>query len=106
MGILKERKEDIGGWSQYTYQITEEGKKWADECKEERLYGIEGIVATLNNKSARELELIATILYFRDLPKDEIIQKIYDLKSDKNYSALEIDEAFRFIKEKCYMEIK
>jgi len=105
MGILKEGKKDVGDWSQYTYQITEEGQKWADLCKEEELKNIRDIVEILNEQSAKNLELIATILYFKNLPKNEIIQKIHDLKSDKNYSEKEIEEAFKFIKENCKIEI-
>lgn len=103
MGILKETKEENQGWNQYSYQITDNGKKWAEKCQDNELNNIEDIVRTLNNKTARELELIATILYFKNLSKEEIIHKIYELKADKNYSENEIKNAFNFIKEKLFI---
>jgi len=104
--IIKEEREDDSGWVKYIYRITENGKEWAKFCEDERLNNEYKIIKILNDKSARELELIATIIYFKELSKNLIIEKINTLKADKNYSIDEIENAIKFVKETCGISIK
>ncbi len=54
---------------------------------------------SLNEQSARFLELVSTILYFEDLSKDEVKEKVFTLKSKQRYTEEEIEEAYRYIEQ-------
>lgn len=51
----------------------------------------------MNEQNARFLELVATVLYFEHLPKDEVKEKIALLKSKQRYTDEEIEEAYEYI---------
>ena len=53
----------------------------------------------MNTQTARFLELVATILYFDSLPKEEVIEKIFTLKSKQGYTEEEVEQAFRYIEQ-------
>jgi uncharacterized protein len=51
----------------------------------------------MNGQSARFLELVSTILYFEGLPREDVYEKVFTLKSKQKYTAEEIDQAYDYI---------
>ena len=51
----------------------------------------------MNGQNARFLELVSTVLYFDNLPKEEVQEKIFTLKSKQRYTNEEIDDAYQYI---------
>ncbi|MBM7690635.1 uncharacterized protein YwgA [Peribacillus deserti] len=51
----------------------------------------------MNEQSARFLELVSTVLYFFELSKEDVTEKIHTLKSKQKYTLEEIDEAYQYI---------
>ena len=97
LGLLSEIKGKENGYVHYDYSLTEAGREFLS------LYGnqqdkdqLSACVKGLNGHNARFLELVSTIFYFDHLPKDEIIQKINQLKAKQHYTAEEIEEGFRY----------
>ncbi|MFJ8263137.1 YwgA family protein [Rummeliibacillus sp. NPDC094406] len=96
MGFLTEQMEDKGSYVQYCYKVTDKGKDFSNAlCEEQQNLG--QIVDILNNKSARFLELVSTLLYFDELPKNEQIEKIHVVKGKLNFTEQEMDDAFEII---------
>lgn len=54
-------------------------------------------LVNMNEQNSRFLELVSTVLYFDNLPQQEVIEKIQTVKAKQNYSAAEIDEAYKYI---------
>ena len=60
----------------------------------------------MNDQNARFLELVSTVLYFDNLPKEEVQEKVFTLKSKQRYTVEEIDHAYEYIetlKEKAHL---
>ncbi|WP_397537000.1 YwgA family protein [Rummeliibacillus pycnus] len=96
MGFLTEQMEDKGSYVQYCYKVTDKGEDFSNAlCEEQQNLG--QIVDILNNKSARFLELVSTLLYFDELPKNEQIEKIHVVKGKLNFTEQEMDDAFEII---------
>ncbi|MBO8175924.1 YwgA family protein [Aeribacillus pallidus] len=96
MGFIQEVKEKKGGYFQYRYSLTEEGSDFLS------LYAVEmpqikECMEDMNGQSARFLELVSTILYFEELPKEDVYEKVFTLKSKQKYTAEEIDQAYDYI---------
>ena len=53
----------------------------------------------MNGQNARFLELVSTVLFFDTLEKDEVIEKIFTLKSKQKYTLEEIDQAYAYIEQ-------
>ena len=51
----------------------------------------------MNEQSSRFLELVSTILYFDDLPKDEVKEKVFTIKSKPRYTDEEFEAALAYI---------
>jgi uncharacterized protein YwgA len=106
MGFLNEVKEKKGGYFQYRYTLTEPGKEFLS------LNGIEmpflqDCLEDMNSQNARFLELVSTVLYFDNLAKDEVANKVFTLKSSQRYTEAEIDDAYNYIetlKEKAKLQ--
>ena len=56
-------------------------------------------VLDMNGQNARFLELVSTVLFFDTLEKDEVIEKIFTLKSKQKYTLEEIDQAYAYIEQ-------
>ncbi|RKQ31538.1 YwgA family protein [Oceanobacillus halophilus] len=98
LGFLNEVKEDRSNYYQYNYTITSDGKDFLQQfALDMPEYGDK--VEKLKTKSSRFLELVATMLYFDDLPIEETIEKVHTVKPKQNYSDEEIEEAIHFINE-------
>ena len=96
LGFLTETKEDKSNYQQYRYLLTEEGEKFLDLYPFD-LPQLKPSVSSMNEQSSRFLELVSTILYFDDLPKEEVIEKVNTVKKKQNYTEEEMDRAFQYI---------
>ncbi|MBP2242541.1 uncharacterized protein YwgA [Cytobacillus eiseniae] len=96
MGFLDEWKEKKGGYYQYRYTLTDNGKEFLS-LNPVSMPNIQEIMSDMNNQNARFLELVSTILYFDNLPKEEVIEKVFTLKSKQRYTEEEIDQAYQYI---------
>ncbi|MBT2657718.1 YwgA family protein [Bacillus sp. ISL-18] len=96
MGFLNEVKEKKGGYYQYRYTLTDSGKEFLSLNQVEMPY-LEDCFNDMNEQNARFLELVSTVLYFDNLPKEEVADKVFTLKSSQRYTMAEVDEAYQYI---------
>lgn len=94
--FIDEVKEDKGNYFQYHYHITDRGKNFLEEFGLD-MPDMSDKVDQLKSKSARFLELVATMLYFDDLTKSEVEAKIHQVKPKQKYSEAEIAASWAFI---------
>ncbi|SMQ58454.1 hypothetical protein SAMN05444673_0023 [Bacillus sp. OV166] len=96
MGFLNEVKEKKGSYFQYRYTLTEPGKEFLSVNEVEMPF-LQDCLVDMNEQNARFLELVSTVLYFDNLPKEEVMNKVFSLKASQRYSEAEIDEAYQYI---------
>ena len=96
MSFLNEVKEKKGGYFQYRYTLTETGREFLSLNEVDMPY-LEDCLLDMNSQNARFLELVSTVLYFDNLTKDEVADKVFTLKSKQRYTEAEIDEAYQYI---------
>jgi len=96
MGFLNEVKEKKGGYFQYRYSLTDAGKEFLSMNNVD-MPCLQDCLVDMNEQNARFLELVSTVLYFDNLPKEEVANKVFTLKSSQRYTEAEIDEAYRYI---------
>ncbi|MEH7480725.1 YwgA family protein [Neobacillus drentensis] len=96
MGFLNEVKEKKGGYFQYRYTLTEPGKEFLSVNEVEMPF-LQDCLVDMNEQNARFLELVSTVLYFDNLPKEEVMSKVFTLKASQRYTEAEIDEAYQYI---------
>jgi uncharacterized protein len=96
MGFLAEIKEKKGGYYQYRYTLTDEGKEFLS-LNEVEMPFLQDCLEDMNGQNARFLELVSTVLYFDNLPKAEVTNKVFTLKASQRYTEAEIDEAYQYI---------
>jgi len=96
MGFLNEMKEKKGGYYQYRYSLTENGKEFLS-LNEVDMPNLQACLTNMNEQSSRFLELVSTVLYFDTFPKDEVKEKVFTLKSKQRYTDEEIDGAYEYI---------
>jgi uncharacterized protein len=96
-GFIKETKEKKGGYNQYRYEMTSEGEDFLTMYEHLKMPTLSDCVTAMNELPSRTLELISTILYFEELSKQEVKDKVFTLKEKQNYTETEIDEAYAFI---------
>ncbi|MEB6550580.1 YwgA family protein [Heyndrickxia sporothermodurans] len=96
LGFIEEVKEKKGGYFQYRYTITDSGKEFLS-MYETKVPHLDECLVNMNEQNSRFLELVSTVLYFDNLPQQEVIEKIQTVKAKQNYSAAEIDEAYKYI---------
>ncbi|NHC38686.1 YwgA family protein [Bacillus sp. MM2020_1] len=96
MGFLNEVKEKKGGYFQYRYSLTEPGKEFLS-LNEVEMPFLQDCLVDMNDQNARFLELVSTVLYFDNLPKEEVMNKVFTLKASQRYTRAEIDEAYQYI---------
>jgi uncharacterized protein len=95
-GFIEEVKEKKGGYFQYRYTLTEQGETFLDH-HELDMPTLKQTVTNMNEKSSRFLELVSTVLFFDDLEKEEVKEKIATLKAKQRYTDDEIEEAYEYI---------
>ncbi|SET75467.1 hypothetical protein SAMN05216389_1258 [Oceanobacillus limi] len=98
LGFVQEEKEEKSNYYQYHYRITNDGLQFLDQFALD-MPNYQEQVGKLNGKSARFLELVSTMLYFHELPRAEVEEKIHTVKPKQKYSDEEINEAWQFIDE-------
>ncbi len=96
LGFVKEVKEKKGGYFQYRYTVTDDGYEFLN-LYEQKLKGLDVCLNEMNNQSARFLELVSTVMYFENLPKDEVKEKIFTLKAKQHYTDEEVEQAYLYI---------
>jgi uncharacterized protein YwgA len=96
MGFLNEVKEKKGGYFQYRYTLTDAGKEFLSMNEVEMPF-LQDCFVDMNEQNARFLELVSTVLYFDNLSKEEVMDKVFTLKASQRYTEAEIDEAYRYI---------
>ncbi|MFD1020042.1 YwgA family protein [Thalassobacillus hwangdonensis] len=96
LGFIDETKEEKKSYYQYRYRLTDEGKQFLDQYPID-LPAMEGQIGQMKDKSSRFLELVSTMLFFEDLPREEVKAKVFTVKSKQNYTEGEIEEAWQFI---------
>ncbi|WP_026672757.1 YwgA family protein [Alkalihalobacterium bogoriense] len=98
LGFLQETKEHKGGYSQYRYTLTDEGLTFLQMYQLE-LPEINGVVKSMNEQSSKFLELVSTILYFEELPQEEVKTKVFTIKKKQNYTEDDIHKAYDYIRQ-------
>ncbi|WP_216830102.1 YwgA family protein [Alkalihalobacterium elongatum] len=98
LGFLQETLETKSGYQQYRYILTEEGEKFLDMYTLD-LPDIKPRVSSMNDQSSRFLELVSTVLYFDELEKEEIVEKVMTVKKKQNYTEEEMERAFAYIEQ-------
>jgi uncharacterized protein YwgA len=98
MGFLEEVKEKKGGYYQYRYTVTAEGKAFLQHSEVD-MPNFKETVTEMNGQSARFLELVSTVLYFDNLPREEVKEKIFTLKRKQRYTEEEITDAYKYIEQ-------
>ncbi|MEW9108385.1 YwgA family protein [Cytobacillus gottheilii] len=96
MGFVNEVKEKKGGYYQYRYTLTESGREFLG-LHETNMPYLQECLKDMNEQNARFLELVSTVLYFDNLPKEEVSEKVFTLKSKQRYTDEEIEEAYAYI---------
>jgi uncharacterized protein len=96
MGFLNEIKEKKGGYFQYRYTLTDTGKEFLS-INEVDMPFLQDCLEDMNDQNARFLELVSTVLYFDNLSKEEVADKVFTLKSSQRYTEEEIDAAYAYI---------
>ncbi len=98
IGFIQEVKEDKGGYRQYRYTITPLGQEFL-RSEQVNIPRLKECLQSMNKQTARFLELVSTVLFFDDLSKEEVAEKISILKSKQNYTEEEIEQAYHYIEE-------
>lgn len=97
LGFINEVKEKRGGYYQYCYTLTDSGKKFLNHYEELALPPLSEYIQRVNEQSSRFLELVSTILFFDNLTKEQVKEKVFTLKSKQHYNEEEIEEAYEYI---------
>lgn len=97
MGFLHEVKEKKSGFYQYRYTLTENGKEFLNLNEDIEMPSLEDCLMDMNRQNARFLELVSTVLFFDNLLREEVQDKIFTLKSKQHYTEEEIEEAYQYI---------
>lgn len=96
MGFIHEVKEKKGGYYQYRYTLTDTGKEFLS-LNEVEMPCLGDCLQDMNEQNARFLELVSTVLYFDNLPKEEVKDKVFTLKSKQRYTEEEVEHAYEYI---------
>jgi uncharacterized protein YwgA len=96
LGFISEEKEEKSNYYQYNYNITDDGQEFLQQFALD-MPDLTEKVGLLKTKSARFLELVSTMLYFDDLPRAAVIEKVHVVKPKQNYTVAEVNEAWALI---------
>ncbi|RSK28993.1 YwgA family protein [Bacillus sp. HMF5848] len=95
-GLLDEVCEEKGNYHQYRYTLTEAGAEFL-QLHSLDMPNVKPLLDSLNEQSSRFLELVSTMMFFGDLEKEDIIEKVHTLKAKLRYTNDEIEKAFTYI---------
>ena len=96
MGFLNEVKEQKGGYYQYRYTLTDAGKEFLSSSEIDMPL-LSDCLMDINTQNARFLELVSTMLYFDNLPDDEVKDKVQIVKKSQKYTDEEFINAYQYI---------
>ena len=96
LNFLNEVKEEKGDYVQYRYSLTETGGQFLSHYQLD-MPPLDDAIKMLNEENARFLELVSTVLYFDTLPKSDVKEKVFTLKSKQRYTDEEVEKAYVFI---------
>jgi uncharacterized protein len=96
LGFVHETKEQKGGYYQYRYTLSEEGTNFLSMSSLD-MPNLRDFTLDINEKSSRFLELVSTLLFFEELTKEEMIEKVQTVKAKLNYTEDEITDALTYI---------
>ena len=96
LGYLHEIKEKKGGYFQYRYSLTGTGEQFLNHYELD-MPPLNEMFQNLNEQNARFLELVSTVLFFDNLEKDEVKEKVFTLKSKQRYTDEEVEAAYKYI---------
>ncbi|MFQ3546374.1 YwgA family protein [Halobacillus rhizosphaerae] len=96
LGFIVETREEKKSYYQYRYQVADAGREFLEHYQMD-LPPLDDHIQAMNEKSSRFLELVSTMLFFEHLPKEEVTEKVYRVKSKQNYSDEDIEEGWNFI---------
>lgn len=96
LGFLTEIKEEKGSYTQYRYVATENGQQFLTILPNEEPR-LSTLIQEMNAKSSRFLELVATLLYFDELTREECVDKVRSVKAKLRFTDEEVANAFDFI---------
>ena len=96
MGFLNEVKEQKGGYYQYRYTLTDAGKEFLSSSEIDMPF-LNDCLTDINTQNARFLELVSTMLYFDNLPDDEVKDKVQIVKKSQKYTDEEFINAYQYI---------
>ncbi|MFC4402828.1 YwgA family protein [Gracilibacillus xinjiangensis] len=96
LGFVSEIKEQKSNYYQYRYQVTEQGEDFLTHSPAQ-MPDVDEVVNQMKERSSRFLELVATMLYFEDLSKEEVEAKVQEVKKKSNYTQEDMQEAWQFI---------
>lgn len=96
LGFIREVKEDKGNYSQYIYDVTQEGLDFSHQF-DLQMPDFREQAQLLQAESSRFLELMATMLYFKDLPKQMVEEKVYVVKPKQHFTVEEMEKAWKLI---------
>ena len=98
MGLLDECKESKCAVDTYRYTLNEAGRDFLRYQNVDLGHGTY-LIRRMNEENSRFLELVSTVLYFEQLPYDEMKNKVFTLKSMQRYTEEEIQRAMEFLGE-------
>ncbi|WP_078578905.1 YwgA family protein [Salipaludibacillus agaradhaerens] len=96
LAFISEVKEQKAGYQQYRYTLAEAGAEFLRVAGGE-FPDVSHVLKHLNEQSAKFLELVSTVLFFEELPKEDVTKKVFKLKAKQNYTEEDIAEAYHLI---------
>lgn len=98
LGLIDEQMESKGAIQLYRYVLNEAGRDFL-RFHEVDFGAGEKLISRMNEENSRFLELVSTILYFNNLPYEEMKTKIFTLKSKQRYTEEEVQKGIAFVDE-------
>lgn len=96
LGFIQEEKEVKSNYFQYHYALTQDGMTFLNQFSP-NLPNCSEAISSMQKKSSRFLELVSTMLYFKELQRDEVEAKVHTVKPKQKFSEEEFAEAWAFI---------
>ncbi|SES18877.1 YwgA family protein [Salipaludibacillus aurantiacus] len=96
LDFISEVKEKKAGYQQYRYELADKGEEFLGMTGYE-FPEVTRVLQEMNGQSAKFLELVSTVLYFEELSKEDVTNKVFKLKAKQNYTEEDIDEAYAYI---------
>ncbi|UOQ45296.1 YwgA family protein [Halobacillus salinarum] len=96
LGFINETREEKKNYYQYRYEVTEEGRDFLKHYTID-LPPLDKHIEAMNERSSKFLELVSTMLYFEEYPREEVAEKVYQVKSKQKYTEADLEDGWNFI---------